>query len=144
EIGDRSRQATARTSRRWSRSRGSRSSGHRRRNWCGCDAARRHRLIFRFREIGTERLPRLRAVTRYENAVIADIQRLRLERGVEPLREIASCGIQAGVRAEIWRDVSPLPGREIDLDQPVALAYAIAHPVNRRGLERIGHDSTEL
>src|ERR1041385_2275454 len=48
-------------------------SGSWRRSRRGSDTARYHRLTFRCREIGTERFPRLCAVTRYDNAVVTDV-----------------------------------------------------------------------
>src|SRR5439155_10240003 len=84
------------------------------------------------------------AVTRYENAVIADVQRLQIKRGVEPFPEISACDIQVCVSSEVRRNVAPLSGREIDLDQPVALSGAIAHTVHSCGLERIRYDGSEL
>src|SRR5207253_1416822 len=138
------RAATRRSwSRRWRLRRGSGSYSRSRRR-CGRNAARPHRLAFRRGEIGTKRFPRLCAVARDENAVVADVQRLRLERDVETLPEITVLGVKVSVRAEIRCDVAPLPGRKIDLDEPVALARAIAVTVHGRGLEWIGYDGAEL
>src|SRR5207253_2702702 len=107
-------------SRSWTRRRFRRSrSGSRRRSR---DSARHHQLTFWSGEIGTERLPRLRAVTRHENAVVADIHGSWLERGVEPLPEIAACDIQVRVSSKIRSDVAPLSGCEIDFDEAIALA----------------------
>src|SRR5436190_10416463 len=116
----------------------------RRRSGSGRGAARCHRLTFRCCQIGTECLPRLGAVTRYEDAVVTDVQRLWIEGSVKTFPEITGLGVQVSVRAEIWRDVAPLSGREIDLDQTISLPQAVADAIHRCGLERIGHDRAEL
>src|ERR1051325_10673920 len=119
-------------------------SRRRRRRWTRLSAARRHRLTFQCSQVRTEWFPRLGAVTGYENTVVTNVQRLWLEGSIKSFPEITNLGVEVSVRTEIWSDVAPLPGRKIDLDQSVALAYAVTDTVHRRGLKRIGYDSAEL
>ena len=108
-------------------------------------AARNERLAFRRRQVGAERRPCLRAVARDEQALIPDVHRRRLERGVEALPEIARRAVLRRVGAEIRRDVPPLPGRHVDLDEGApALPRAVSDAVEDLRVERIGRDRAEL
>ncbi len=110
----------------------------------GPDAARHHRHAFRCGEIRTERFPGLRAVARHQQAVVADVHRFRIERGVEPFPEIPAGRVETRVSAEVRRDVPPLAGGQIDLDHSGALAQTVSHAIDGGGMQRIGHDDAEL
>src|SRR5204863_9831675 len=73
-------------------------SGRRRpRTWrrgrSGRYTAWRQWLTLRRRKVGTESLPRLRAVARDHDAVVTDVHRPRLKRCIKPLPEITRLNI---------------------------------------------------
>src|SRR5580658_7624771 len=87
----------------------------------------------------------LGSVARDQQALVGDVESAGFKGDVELLLEVPAGGVLFGIRAEVGRDVLPLPGGHIDLDEAAAAsARAVADAVDDVGVFGVGRDDAEL
>ena len=82
-------------------------------------------------QIGARGSKGMGAVARDQQALVGNVESAGIEGDVEFLLEIAAGVVFGGISSEVGRDVLPLAGRHIDLDQAAAAsARAIANAID--------------
>ena len=85
------------------------------------------------------------AVARDQQALVRDVKRAGIEGSIELLLEVAAGAVPGGIGTEIRRDILPLFGGHIDLDEPAAAAAgAVADAINDVWILGIGRDDAKF
>ena len=96
-------------------------------------------------QIGTGDRKGMGAVARNQKALVGDVESAGIEREVEFFLEIAPGVVFVSIGSEVGRDVLPLAGGHIDLDEAAAAASrTISNAIDDVGIFRIGRIDAEF